>query len=77
MSVWMVGVYLTVRHVKKVSLTLRLYCTEPGGSECECYVDTENGHWTGASCDECLDGWGLPDCKTCKGLPDCKTCKEG
>ena len=42
------------------------YATEPGGSVCECYVDADHGHWTGASCDECLEGWALPDCKMCK-----------
>ena len=49
------------------TLCLHGYATEPGGSECECYADVEHGHWTGASCDECIEGWALPDCKSCLG----------
>ncbi|XP_070533132.1 uncharacterized protein [Ptychodera flava] len=46
-------------------LCLHGYATEPGGDQCECYADDNEGYWTGGSCDECIEGWGLPDCLGC------------
>ena len=32
---------------------------------CVCHNDKVRGHWTGASCDQCMLGWRAPTCTEC------------
>lgn len=49
-----------------------VYCVHgnasvPNGDICSCYNDNINGHWNGSTCEQCMSGWALPDCKACDG----------
>lgn len=37
----------------------------PGGDVCVCHNAEVKGHWTGASCDQCIVGWRAPTCTEC------------
>lgn len=39
--------------------------TEPDGDVCLCHDDRVKGHWTGASCEQCMLGWRAPTCTDC------------
>ncbi|KAL8620494.1 hypothetical protein ACOMHN_056886 [Nucella lapillus] len=36
-----------------------------GGDICVCHNDKVKGHWTGASCQQCIVGWRAPTCTDC------------
>lgn len=57
-----------------------VYCvhgmaTIPNGDICGCYNDNVNGHWNGSTCEQCIRGWALPDCKVCDTSHVGQNCK--
>ena len=47
------------------TLCVHGYASEPGGSNCTCYDDDVEGHWTGETCNECITGYLFDDCIEC------------